>query len=95
MQTKALIPPPFIFVHQDLCTVVNKLEVYIELSKKFIARHKGYQYVKHLAKLPDGKWCLIFKVLPSNHEAVRDYNNTKESSKKEMWLMYINNITEG
>jgi hypothetical protein len=41
-------------------------------------------------KLPDGKWCLVFKVLPSNHESIKEYNRIVEKSKKELWVNSLN-----
>jgi hypothetical protein len=79
-----------VFTHKDFEAVIQKLNTYIELAKKFIKKHKRYQYVKHVEKLPDGKWCLVFKVLPSNHESIKEYNRIVEKSKKELWVNSLN-----
>jgi len=79
-----------VFTHKDFEAVIQKLNTYIELAKKFIKKHKRYQYVKHAEKLPDGKWCLVFKVLPSNHESIKEYNRIVEKSKKELWVNSLN-----
>jgi ABC-type sulfate transport system permease subunit len=79
-----------VFVHKDFDVVIQKLGVYTELAKKFIKRNKRYQYIKHVEKLPDDKWVLVFKVLPSNHESIKEYNRIVESSKKELWINYLN-----
>ena len=79
-----------VFVHKEFDVVIQKMNVYTELAKKFIKKHKRYQYVKHVEKLPDGKWCLVFKVLPSNHESIKEYNRSVEKSKKELWVNSLN-----
>jgi hypothetical protein len=84
-----------VFVHKDFEVVIEKMGVYVGLAKKFIKKFKRYQYIKHIEKLPDGKWCLVFKLLPSNHEAIKEYNTIVEKSKKELWVNSLNEITEG
>ena len=84
-----------VFVHKDVDAVIEKLGVYTELAKKFIKRNKRYQYIKHVEKLPDGKWVLVFKVLPSNHESIKEYNRIVEGSKRELWINYLNHFIIG
>jgi predicted patatin/cPLA2 family phospholipase len=84
-----------VFVHKEFDVVIQKLGVYTELARKFIKKHKRYQYIKHIEKLPDDKWCVIFKILPSNHESIKEYNKIVEQSKKELWVNYINNVVRG
>jgi hypothetical protein len=84
-----------VFIHKDFDVVIQKLGVYTELAKKFIKRNKRYQYIKHVEKLPDEKWVLVFKVLPSNHESIKEYNRIVETSKRELWINYLNNFVAG
>ena len=84
-----------VFIHKDFDVVIQKMNVYVELAKKFIKKHKRYQYLKHIERLPDDKWCVIFEVLPANHEAIKEYNKIIEKSKKELWVNYINEYVEG
>ena len=84
-----------VFVHKEFDVVIQKMNTYTELAKKFIKKHKRYQYIKHVEKLPDGKWCLVFKVLPSNHESIKEYNRIVEESKKELWVKQLNNEVTG
>ena len=84
-----------VFIHKDFEVVIQKMNTYVELAKKFIKKHKRYQYVKHIEKLPDDKWCLVFKLLPSSHESVKEYNRIVEKGKKDLWLNNLNEIIEG
>lgn len=84
-----------VFIHKDFEVVIQKMNVYENLAKKFIKKHKRYQYIKHVEKLPDNKWCLVFKVLPSNHEAIKEYNRVVNQSKKELWIKNLNEIVRG
>ena len=84
-----------VFVHKDFEVVIQKMNTYVELAKKFIKKHKRYQYVKHIEKLPDDKWCLVFKLLPSNHESVKEYNRIVEKGKKDLWLNNLNETIQG
>jgi hypothetical protein len=84
-----------VFVHKDFEVVIQKMNTYVELAKKFIKKHKRYQYVKHIEKLPDDKWCLVFKLLPSSHESVKEYNRIVEKGKKDLWLNNLNETIQG
>ena len=84
-----------VFVHKDFEVVIQKMNTYVDLAKKFIKKHKRYQYVKHIEKLPDDKWCLVFKLLPSSHESVKEYNRIVEKGKKDLWLNNLNEAIEG
>ena len=84
-----------VFVHKDFEIVIQKMNMYIDLAKKFIKKHKRYQYIKHVEKLPDNKWCLVFKVLPSNHESVKEYNRIVDQSKRELWVNNLNKTIKG
>jgi hypothetical protein len=37
----------------------------------------------------------VFKVLPSNHESIKEYNRIVEESKKELWIKQLNNEVTG
>lgn len=84
-----------IYVHENFDNVIDKLNVYIGLAKKFISKNKRFQYMKYVEKLPDDNWCLIFKILPSNHESVKEYNRMVEESKHIDWINYLNEFIEG
>lgn len=84
-----------VFIHKEFDQVIYKLGVYTELAKKFIHKHKRYQYMKCVEKLPNDSWCLIFKILPSNHESIKEYNRMIENSKREAWVNYLNQEITG
>lgn len=80
----------FIFIDKDFTKVIEKLNIYTELARKFVNKHKKYQYMKHIERLPNTNWCLVFKVLPSNHESIKEYNRMIVESKKLAWVDYLN-----
>jgi hypothetical protein len=84
-----------VYIDKSFENVIEKMNIYIGLAKKFINKHKRYQYIKYVEQVPGGDWCLVFKILPSNHEAVKEYNNIKNNTKKEMWVKYISNYIKG
>jgi hypothetical protein len=84
-----------VFIHKEFDEVIQKLGIYTELAKKFINKHKRYQYMKHVEKLPNDQWCLIFKILPANHESVKEYNRMINQCKKDAWINYLNSQITG
>jgi hypothetical protein len=84
-----------VFIHESLDKVLEKTQLYVQLANKFISKNKRFQYIKHFDKLSDGSYCLIFKVLPKNHESVKEYNRLLESAKKEIWVTQLNKMIIG
>lgn len=80
-----------IFVGRTEEEVVIKLNEYLRMASKFTARNKKYQPLWKIYCI-DGEFSLVFKLVPKDHNAIKEREAFLKESYTKYWNDEINSL---
>jgi hypothetical protein len=85
---------PNIYIASSEGDVIEKLNVYQKMARKFINKNNKYQPIWKIYTLPDNNYCLIFKLINKNHKTVQEQKQFFEESESMYWNMHVNSYVQ-
>lgn len=85
---------PNIYIASSEGDVIEKLNVYQRMAKKFIAKNAKYQPVWKIYPLEDNSYCLVFKLINKNHRTVEEQRRFYTESQEIYWNQHINTLVK-
>jgi hypothetical protein len=82
-----------IYVAASEGEVIEKLNMYQNMAKKFISKNRKYQPLWKVYCLEDNSYCLIFKLVVKGHNTVKEQKKFYEED-NDYWNTYINSYVE-
>lgn len=70
--------------------VIEKLNVYQAMARKFIAKNRKYQPIWKIYCLEDNRFCLVFTLINKGHNAIKEQEAFYQESAQLYWNTYIN-----
>lgn len=85
---------PNIYIAFSEGDVIEKLNVYQKMARKFINKNNKYQPIWKIYTISDNTYCLIFKLINKNHRTVQEQKQFFQESESMYWNLQINSYVQ-